>query len=172
MSPGSTPNTLWGVLQKWISALPTETDAEKMQRQELKTELEALQLSKEAGGHGLAGQDGGVGLVMGHCDLLSGNVIILPNAAGNNDERKVHFIDYEYATPCERAFDIANHFAEWGGFDCKYELLPTRSTRREFIRAYLRSFHEHRGDGSASDTEVDALMREIDLFRGVPGFYW
>jgi len=82
-------------------------------------------------------------------------------------------IDYEYATPCERAFDIANHFSEWGGFECEYERLPTRSARREFIKVYLRSFHEHRKDGiTVTAEETEKLMDEVDQFRGVPGFYW
>lgn len=162
---------LWGVLQGWIDALPSSKDAEKAQKEELRLELEVLETAKSAGGYGLKGQDGGVGLVTGHCDLLHGNVIILPGKEG--EERKVHLIDYEYSTPCERAFDIANHFAEWGGFACEYEKLPTKSTRREFIRVYLRSFHEHRKDGiEVTEGEVEALMKEVDLFRGVPGFYW
>jgi ethanolamine kinase len=175
-STGPTPSdsptdSLWSVLQKWISALPSSNDAQKAQKEELQRELQTLETELDAGGYGLKGQDGGVGLVTGHCDLLHGNVIILPAQEGK--DREVHLIDYEYATPCERAFDIANHFAEWGGFACDYEKLPTRSTRREFIRVYLQSFHEHRKDGvEVTDSEVDHLMDEVDLFRGVPGFYW
>ncbi|TGZ83979.1 kinase-like protein [Ascodesmis nigricans] len=160
---------MWGVLQKWLNALPTGTDAEKQRKLELQKEVDELVLPKEQGGRGLKGMDGAVGLVTGHCDLLSGNVIILPGEG----EKKVHFIDYEYATPCERAFDIANHFSEWGGFACEYERMPTRSTRRGFIRAYLQSFHEHAKDGvKITDSEVDALLEEVDQFRGVPGLYW
>lgn len=153
---------LWGVLRKWIAALPAESEETKTQKLELSRELETLET-------GLKGVDGGVGLVTGHCDLLNGNVIVLPGGG----ERAVHLIDYEYATPCERAFDIANHFAEWGGFECDYSKLPTRCVRREFIRVYLRSFHQHRGDGvEVQEEEVEKLMGEVDLFRGVPGFYW
>jgi ethanolamine kinase len=80
-----------------------------------------------------------------------------------------------YATPCPAAFDICNHFAEWGGFDCDYNLLPTRSVRREFLREYLRSYkHYNRLHPTAKDeeTEIQCLFDEVDLFRGVPGFYW
>ncbi|KAI5795155.1 kinase-like domain-containing protein [Geopyxis carbonaria] len=162
---------LWYVLQKWISALPVGTDAEKSQRAQLQNELEILQKPKSAGGYGIRGQDGGVGLVTGHCDLLSGNVIVLPSKG--SEERSVHFIDYEYATPVERAFDIANHMSEWGGFECDYKKLPGRGVRRDFIRVYLNSFHEHAKDGvETTEEEVEQLMTEVDLFRGVPGFYW
>jgi len=166
---GSGTSDLWGVLRKWISALPSGTDAQKAQKEELRRELSAMENTRVAGGYGLKGCDGGVGLVTGHCDLLNGNVIILPS----DGARKVHLID-EYSTPCERAFDIANHFAEWGGFDCEYEKLPTKSTRHEFIRVYLESFHQHRKDGveEVSEEEVQKLMDEVDLFRGLPGFYW
>lgn len=85
----------------------------------------------------------------------------------------VNFIDYEYATPSPAAFDIANHLAEWGGFECDYNVLPTRSQRRRFLREYLTSYHSHlsRPDPVA-DSEVDELFDEVDLFRGIPGFYW
>jgi ethanolamine kinase len=86
-------NTLWGVLRKWISVLPSSNDAEKAQKEELRRELAVLETSLETGGYGLKGKDGGVGLITGHCDLLNGNVIILPGRPG--EERKVHFIDYE-----------------------------------------------------------------------------
>ncbi len=47
----------------------------------------------------MKGMDGGVGLVLGHCDLLNGNVIILPES-GSETEKKIHLIDYEYAGRC------------------------------------------------------------------------
>lgn len=139
-------------------------------------------------------------LVFAHCDLLSGNVIVLPKAhassAGGGDktgETEVAFIDYEYATPSPAAFDIANHFAEWGGFDCDYSVLPTRAQRREFISEYVRAYfgllrdkkHDKQaatpaaasngagaGDEVDEAAEVEKLLAEVDAFRGVPGFYW
>jgi ethanolamine kinase len=87
----------------------------------------------------------------------------------------VSFIDYEYATPSPAAFDIANHFAEWGGFDCDFSVLPTKHQRREFIREYVRSYFSHSGkEMTTEELEVraQALFNEVDLFRGVPGFYW
>ena len=114
----------------------------------------------------------------------------------------VSFIDYEYATPCPSAFDIANHFAEWGGFQCDYTALPTRTTRRKFLREYLHSYFSHvpfspeespegspktspSPSSSASPTSPpqipqeatldeleDWLFAQVDRFRGIPGFYW
>lgn len=49
-----------------------------------------------------------------HNDILLGNVIY------NEEERKVSFIDFEYAMPNYVAFDVANHFNEMAGklFSC------------------------------------------------------
>ncbi|KAI2635023.1 kinase-like protein [Xylaria nigripes] len=107
-------------------------------------------------------------LVFAHCDLLSGNVIIEPNRpetngggdrGGENGRREqqqlsVNFIDFEYATPSPAAFDLANHFAEWGGFGCDY---IDRSGCRGEIDEEL---------------EVQKLLVEVDMYRAVPGFYW
>jgi ethanolamine kinase len=108
---------------------------------------------------------------------LSGNVIVQPRTAATkaSEIETVNFIDYEYATPSPAAFDIANHFAEWGGFDCDFTVLPTREQRRGFIREYIRSYFLHkRLQVAPEDEELEAthLFNEVDIFRGVPGFYW
>lgn len=83
----------------------------------------------------------------------------------------VSFIDFEYATPCPAAFDLVNHFAEWGGFDCDYNMLPTKSTRRAFLEEYLASYNSH-VTGDASKIDLDELCTAIDQYRGIPGLYW
>lgn len=84
----------------------------------------------------------------------------------------VSFIDYEYATPSPTAFDIANHFAEWGGFSCDFSVLPTRSTRRAFIAEYINSYKSYVDLESHGIDYKDRLFEEIERFRGIPGFYW
>ncbi|KAI9779353.1 MAG: hypothetical protein M1839_007461 [Geoglossum umbratile] len=173
ISPCSVRPNIWTVMQKWIFALPTSSDAEKSRKATLQWELERL--VRELGNTKGLGSEG---LVFGHTDLLSANIIIQPHRDGNppaDNVESVSFIDYEYATPSPAAFDICNHFAEWGGFDCDYSLLPTRSVRREFLREYLRSYkHHNRLHPTAEDeeAEIQRLFGEVDLFRGVPGFYW
>jgi ethanolamine kinase len=176
------PN-VWTVMQKWILALPTETDAKKKRQAQLQSELEWLttELSNTPG-------IGDRPLIFSHCDLLSGNVIVLPNpdsssqsstasspalSAVSTDQpfTPVNFIDYEYATPSPAAFDIANHFAEWGGFDCDFTKLPTKSQRRDFITNYLNTYNSLLGR-EHSDAEFDQLYKDVDIFRGAPGFYW
>jgi ethanolamine kinase len=93
-------------------------------------------------------------------------------SAGDSSNTKVHFIDYEYVSPCPPAFDLANHFSEWGGLDFDYNMLPTQATRRAFIEEYLRSFANYRPNKDVMQTEVEELMTEVDRFRGLPGFYW
>lgn len=162
------PN-LWTVLQRWILALPASTEAQCERQRGLQTELERVVREFDTG-NGL-GEDG---LVFAHCDLLSGNVIILPSEESSNDGvETVNFIDYEYATPSPAAFDIANHFAEWGGFNCDYGMMPTRSVRRQFLTEYVRSYAQHQGIPESSQPEiVDQLCEEVDRFRGLPGLYW
>ncbi|KAK3051601.1 hypothetical protein LTR09_007256 [Extremus antarcticus] len=172
------PN-IWSVMQSWISALPNGTEKERERNKLLDGEL--AELSERFGETpGIDGKD----YIFSHTDLLAGNVIIqkpsgveLPN--GQNKERPVSFIDYEYSTPGPAAFDIANHFAEWAGFDCDHGAVPTKSQRRDFLKHYVGSFRFH--SISLTDTasyeidfqkDIDQLYNQIDQFRGLPGFYW
>ncbi len=163
-----TPN-IWTVMQKWMIALPTGTEAEKVRQIQLQKELErSFYELDNTSGLGLEG------LVFGHCDLLSANIIILPAPDGSStkaDTEMVSFIDYEYATPCPATFDIANHFAEWGGYDCDYNMLPTRAVRRQFLSNYLSSFASHSTEKIESGV-LDVLFEDVDRYRGMPGFYW
>ena len=131
-------------------------------------------------------------LVLGHCDLLSGNVIILSHEQKpDQDITPVSFIDYENTTPVPAAFDIANHFSEWGGFDCDYSVLPTRSQRHAFINDYLASYAKVANPASFPKVSNNPatvknltrskaglriyarqLFEDVDHFRGLPGFYW
>ncbi|KAE8145772.1 kinase-like domain-containing protein [Aspergillus avenaceus] len=166
------PN-IWTVLQKWILALPSATDEQRKRQLSLQKELERV-ISELDDGMGI-GEDG---LVFAHCDLLCANVIAVPStsdAVTSTDEptATVHFIDYEYATPSPAAFDIANHFAEWAGYDCDYSMMPTCSVRRQFLTEYVKSYSHNRGIPESSQPEiVDRLYEDVDRFRGFPGLYW
>ncbi|KAL5615475.1 hypothetical protein BROUX41_005520 [Berkeleyomyces rouxiae] len=170
------PN-MWTVLQKWILALPTKTDDQKKNQSTLQAEFEWLR--ELLGGRPTLGENG---LVFAHCDLLHGNIIVEPKdvtaASGSGQDLTVCFIDYEYATPSPVAFDICNHFAEWGGFECDYNVMPSRSQRLSFIRSYIAAYFSKKVGADASMTpeqleaESQKLFIEVDLFRGIPGFYW
>ncbi|KAK5159897.1 hypothetical protein LTS14_002003 [Recurvomyces mirabilis] len=173
---------LKNVMQQWIDALPHGTEQERERNKMLDKEL--VWLSEKLGD--TPGIIDGLNYIFGHCDLLSGNVIVQrePGSESSNGDTKkkektASFIDYEYATPSPAAFDIANHFAEWAGFDCDHTAVPTRSQRLEFMKSYVGSFRFHSisdNDNLAIDidlhNDVVTLMQQVDLFRGVPGFYW
>lgn len=215
-APNATSPSVWTVINKWINALPLSTEAEKDRKATLAKELRWV--AGELGNmHGIDGKP----FVFAHCDLLSGNVIVLPRLSGTsakpsapipasrahgieNDARLVSqsvrnledkeakdvgFIDYEYATAAPSAFDIANHFAEWGGFACDFSVLPTRTQRLDFLQSYLKSYYKHsrhsenlQGQRSDRDeneedeerlkSDLQKLSEQIDAFRGLPGFYW
>ncbi|EME87554.1 ethanolamine kinase [Pseudocercospora fijiensis CIRAD86] len=165
------PNT-WSVMRMWLQALPQNTDEERERLNMLGTELDWLE-SKLGNTKGFDGKD----FVFAHHDLLCGNVIV--DIHSEEEEKPVQFIDYEYATPGPAAFDIANHFAEWAGYDCEHEAVPTKSQRKEFLKHYVASYRYH--SISDEDTltldidfqkDLDTLNVQVDLWRGVPGFYW
>ncbi|KAF2842405.1 kinase-like protein [Patellaria atrata CBS 101060] len=184
---GKPEPTVWSVMQKWIAAVPTSTPEEKSRQATLSKELVwlARTLGDTPGIHSAP-------LVFAHCDLLSGNVIISPPSQSTPTPSRrsshssasstptpqvttVSFIDYEYTTAAPAAFDLANHFAEWGGFECDYAVLPTRSQRRDFLKEYLRAYNTHLARAPSeheTEGELRRLEEEVDMFRGVPGFYW
>ena len=201
VTPGKITPNVWTTMQRWVFALPTGTSAEQTRKQQLQDAIKRT--TKEFADMPGLGEDG---LVLSHCDLLSGNVIILPSARHANgtaatngvDGEHMHdgatngidaenaeaaedvaFIDYEYTTPAPAAFDLANHFGEFGGFECDYAVLPTKSTRRAFLAEYLSSYFSHQPDANgprpgqkAFDAELERLCATVDRFRGVPGLYW
>lgn len=119
-------------------------------------------------------------VVVCHCDLLSGNIVVpdTPEFQENCRKREllrsslpenpVRFIDYEYMLPAPRAFDIANHFAEWQGFDCDRSAIPEPSSKNEVMLEWCRSYL----NGDASHEETQKLIDEIACYYGLPGFYW
>jgi ethanolamine kinase len=94
------------------------------------------------------------------------------DGAGGNSAPTVSFIDYEYGTPSPAAFDVANHFAEWAGYECDHSVLPTRPQRKAFIHEYVAAYFKLRGETADLEEEERKLVEEVDIYRGVPGFYW
>jgi ethanolamine kinase len=163
-APGKPPPNMWTTIQKWIFALPTDTDAQRERQALLQAELKEMvhKLSQRPG----LGKNG---LVFAHCDLLCANVIIHED---DDAAPTVDFIDYEYATPSPAAFDVANHFAEWAGYDCDYSAVPRQDQRLAFVTEYIKSYFALTGESVNEEEEVRKLMVEVDAYRGVPGFYW
>ncbi|KAF4451562.1 ethanolamine kinase, partial [Fusarium albosuccineum] len=189
--------SIWSTARRWLDAISSYPGGSPADKERLREQFQYLANRLLLNGYVPDP------LVLGHGDLLSGNIIIQaspsPAAGGtaaSTDVASVRFIDYEHATFCPRAFELANHFAEWAGFDCDYSLLPTTSTRRDFVREYLRALsdinrqqqNDNDDDTSTSssgaddvprsadlppvtEAEVDRLMDQVDAYRGFPGFY-
>jgi ethanolamine kinase len=95
--------------------------------------------------------------VLAHNDLLSGNILVDPAGA-------VRFIDYEYGACAYAAFDVANHFCEYAGFDSDFEThFPRAEARERFIRGYLPD--------SMSPDDVRDFRRVVDFFV-LPDHLW
>lgn len=120
-------------------------------------------------------------VVVSHCDLLSGNIII-PETADMTakiqkgdlvtklptlQDNPIQFIDYEYMLPAPRAFDIANHFAEWQGFDCDRSAIPEPSKENPVMVNWCKGYLNN-----DDISEVESLINEIECYYGMPGFYW
>ncbi|GAB66521.1 ethanolamine kinase [Plasmodium cynomolgi strain B] len=96
-------------------------------------------------------------IVLCHCDLLSSNIINTKDdtITPANDGDNISFIDFEYACPMERAYDIANHFNEYAGFNCDWDLTPSKEEEYHFIKHYL---------GTDDDQLINNLIQEIQPF--------
>lgn len=81
-------------------------------------------------------------------------------------------IDFEYCSYNYRAFDIANHFAEWqydytekcAPFFRHTGNYPSESQQVRFVRAYL--------DEMGSKESVQAVLDEVKVFTLVSHFFW
>ena len=106
-----------------------------------------------------AGARAAVRPVLAHNDLLSGNILV--HAASG----EVRFIDYEYGDCGFAAFDVANHFCEYAGFDSDFAAgFPTEDVRRDFIGHYLGP--------SPSRTDVADFERLVRFFVLVDHLWW
>jgi len=101
-------------------------------------------------------------VVFAHNDLLSGNLML------NDSEGKLYFIDFEYGSYSYRGYDIANHFNEYAGFDCDYNMYPDKDAQYHFFRNYMQP--DRPSEVQAQDLE--ALYVETNTFRLASHIYW
>ncbi|CAN3373271.1 hypothetical protein DIURU_005197 [Diutina rugosa] len=177
-------SNVWELIEEWIAIVPVRTELVES----FADHLPGVEVSAENIKEVIAAEFAWVRKTLGssaspvvscHCDLLSGNVIIPANYTiaeasapvpplPKPEDNPIRFIDYEYMLPAPRAFDIANHLAEWQGFDCNRDAIPVPSksnpVMRQFVTGYLQ--------GVATDKDIDGLIDEIQAFYGLPGFYW
>lgn len=89
-------------------------------------------------------------IVFSHNDLHQGNILLASQSKSRPTlEERVVFIDFEYSSYNNRAFDIANHFCEWcfqydtpefPHFILNKDRFPSLEAQRNFVRHYLDEF--------------------------------
>ncbi|WOO82481.1 Putative choline kinase [Vanrija pseudolonga] len=132
--------------------------------------------------------DKGKGLVFAHNDTQYGNLLLLDAElpAGVPEHHKYIVIDFEYAAPNHRGYDIANHFHEWRA-NYHHETLswslkphfpyPTDAQREAWYRAYLSVDLSH-GEEIINDAagikqdKVERLDREVRLWSPACSAFW
>ncbi|GAB2300353.1 hypothetical protein Dimus_034392 [Dionaea muscipula] len=101
-------------------------------------------------------------VVFSHNDLLSGNIMV------NEEQGKLYFIDFEYGSYNYRGFDIGNHFNEYAGYDCDYNLYPSKNEQYHFFRNYLQPNEPDK----VIDSDLEALYVETNTFMLASHLYW
>ncbi|EKE38208.1 hypothetical protein ENUP19_0047G0138 [Entamoeba nuttalli] len=146
---------LFVTLRKWIINVPTEyVDSKKVpfDVKILKNELIFLEniLKNKSD------------VVLCHNDLLLKNFI--------KGEDNVSLIDYEYSGYNYRAFDLANHFCEWCGFDCNWDSYPNEETQRRFIGIYLSTYYKKPIEELSS--EIEKIIEDVKWFELASHYFW
>ncbi|EEU37151.1 uncharacterized protein NECHADRAFT_37289 [Fusarium vanettenii 77-13-4] len=155
--------SVWATAKKWLDAIPSQPKRSKADKALLREQFHYVT------GKLLLNDDKPEPLVLGHGDLLCGNIIV-QDLTEPTEAASVRFIDYEHATYCPRAFELANHFAEWTGFECDYSLLPTRLTRRDFIHEYLAEIARLQQDGDHADIPGLCALIQAETSTGAIDF--
>jgi ethanolamine kinase len=152
-SMGRPPDQLWSTLERWTRAAE-ETGRAQAELRLIRAAVEELRKEAARRGGGAPFE-----VVLAHNDLLSGNVLLHEHSG------EVTFIDYEYGAGAPAAFDMANHFCEYAGFDSDFARgFPSEAQRRAFIGHYL-------GDG-ASAAALDEWAAAVDFFVLVDHLWW
>jgi len=152
---GSQPATL-STIRQWLQDLGklAEGNSKQEMQQSIQrwgSELEGLERAMND-----LGMNHPKNVVYCHHDLLAGNIMKM-------EDGSVQFIDFEYGSYGYRAFDIANHFNEYAGFECDYSRYPSKEERYSFYREYL---------GPNEQEEADQLEQEVMLFRLISHVFW
>lgn len=168
ITPGKAKPNVFTVMNNWIEVLPSTTPEERERNAKLRKEFDEV-VQEYAFRDGL----GENGYVVGHCDLLCANIIIQNKPPKRSPVDKdaevldIELIDYEYATPCPAAFDLACHFSEWMGYDCTLDWIPGKKARRTFLSEYLHSYKKHSRRTSFNHLKDDEF--KVPLIRANSG---
>ena len=69
----------------------------------------------------------------------------------------MQFIDFEYARPAPRGFDVGNHWCEWAGLACEWGRYPPPAARAAFAAAYLAEAAKWEEAGPAGSAKAGTV---------------
>lgn len=108
-------------------------------------------------------------VVFSHNDALCANFIY------NKDQDKVHMIDYEYGSPNYAAYDIGNHFNEFGGVqEVDYSRYPNKEFQMNWLRIYLEEIEQKKwkSEPVITDERLEKWYVEVNQFSLASHLYW
>jgi len=126
----------------------------------LKTNIESSSTSSEI--HDNKGVIFGYDSVLCHNDLLAGNILLARKENNGLMEDRAVIIDYEYCMYNYRAYDIANHFCEYCGFDFDLKLFPDELKRKSFLTAYINEYATQVSDEVAKELKTIEFLNEFE----------
>jgi ethanolamine kinase len=152
---------VWTTIESWLSLVPENYPNEAQNKKwheiggmtKLRKELSVLKDMAHKSGSPI---------VFAHNDLLGGNIIV------NEETGAIKFIDFEYASTNYQAFDIANHFNEFAGFEADYSRYPQKEKQYEFYRTYLKEYN----GVEPSEQDLERLYVQVNQFALLSHFYW
>lgn len=156
---------LWATLNRWLDQVPECYPCESVQQRFVASPMLQVERIRKLAGWletTVKSELPMAPVVFCHNDLLSANIIY------NDASKIVQFIDYEYGGYNYRGFDIGNHFNEFAGFECDYSKYPDCHQQSSWLRQYLKEYLQC----EPSDSQVDQLAKEVNLFSMASHLYW
>ncbi|KAK9448725.1 kinase-like domain-containing protein [Limtongia smithiae] len=125
-------------------------------------------------------------LVFAHNDAQYGNLLRIEAPSGSpllrpaNEHRMLVVIDFEYASPNVRGYDISNHFCEWmsdyhhpeRAQDIHSEKFPNQEEQLRFIESYVTHGIESYDDMDKIEREIKDLHNQTMIWRPAIHLGW
>ncbi|KAK9454075.1 kinase-like domain-containing protein [Dipodascopsis uninucleata] len=125
-------------------------------------------------------------LVFAHNDAQYGNLLRVDPPSGSpllipaNEHKQIVVIDFEYASPNVRGYDIANHFCEWMSDyhdpyrpqDIHTENFPTKTEQLQFIENYVTHACDSFEDEETINSEIEKIYSQSEIWRPAVHLGW